>query len=61
MKPTIPLITKIIVVLAMSGCTSLPFGGKYLERALHEEPKTQIRASAEGDACRCEAVCAGSS
>lgn len=46
--------------LAMSGCAGLPFGGKYLERALHDEPKTQISAVAEGEACRCEAVCAGS-
>ena len=51
------LITNFSYIVFLAGCTSLPFGGKYIERALHEEPKTQIRAAAEGDSCRCEAVC----
>jgi Pyruvate/2-oxoacid:ferredoxin oxidoreductase gamma subunit len=53
------LITNVALVVLLAGCTGLPFQGEYLERALREEPKTQIRAAAENEACRCEAVCVG--
>jgi starvation-inducible outer membrane lipoprotein len=53
------LIASVVFMAFLAGCTGLPFQGKYLDRALHEEPRTQIRAAAENEACRCEAVCVG--
>jgi starvation-inducible outer membrane lipoprotein len=49
----------VLITLFLAGCTGLPFQGKYLDRAFSDEPKTQIRAAAENEACRCEAVCVG--
>ena len=52
------LLLLLLLVPANVGCAALPMDGSFLKKvAAKEERAPAIKATAEGDSCRCEAVC----
>ena len=52
------LLLLLLLVPANVGCAALPMDGSLVKKALSEEQSGPIiRAVAEGESCRCEAVC----
>ena len=52
------LLLLLLLVPANVGCAALPVDGSLLKRvAAKEQTASAIKAVAEGESCRCEAVC----
>ena len=54
------LLLLLLLVPANVGCAALPMDGSLIKKAVSKEQSgPTIKAVAEGEACRCEAVCQG--
>ena len=52
------LLLLLLLVPANVACAALPMDGSLIKKVVSsEEQKPSITAVAEGDSCRCEAVC----
>ena len=52
------LLLLLLLVPANVGCAALPMDGSVLKKVTAKEDRApEIRAIAEGESCRCEAVC----
>lgn len=52
------LLLLLLLVPANVGCAALPMDGSLLKKVAEKEQRApEIKAIAEGESCRCEAVC----